>query len=71
MFQELKNFLTTPLMLSLSNKEALLYLYLSSTNTIICPTLVREKDEEENPIYLINKVFKEVNYATIIYINSS
>lgn len=58
-------------MLSLSNKEALLYLYLSSTNTIISPTLVREKDEEENPIYLINKVFKEVNYATIIYINSS
>lgn len=60
-FQDLKNFLSTPPILTNHKEGMLLILYLSLTDKAISSILILEGPNEEKSIYFVNKVLKGVD----------
>ena len=64
-FQQLKDFLTTPLILTAPEDWETLLLYVVATTHVVCTTLVVERDEPGNiykvqrPVYFISEVLDE------------
>ena len=59
-FEELKKYLTTPPLLSLSKQGEELYLYLAVSPTAISSALVREEDGRQLPVYYTSRSLRGV-----------
>ena len=66
-FQELKQYLSNPPLLSPSKEEEDLYLYLAVSTTTVSATLIRKEDGMQLPIYYVNQAFQgaEAKYPQI------
>ena len=58
-FEDLKQYLSSPPILSKPEKEEVLYAYLAVTNYALNPVLVKNKDGFQWPIYYISKSIQE------------
>ena len=54
-FEELKQYLSSPPILSRPEKEEVLYAYLVITNYVVSLVLVRNKDGVQRPVYYVSK----------------
>ena len=54
-FEDLKAYLSSPPLLSLSKLEEELFLYLVVSPTAVSAALVREKDKEQKPVYYTSR----------------
>ena len=63
-FEDLKKYLSSPPLLSLSKPGEELYLYLAVSQTAVSTALVREEDGSQRPVYFIGRAFRgaEVRY---------
>ena len=63
-FEDLKKYLSSPLLLSLSNPREELYLYLAVSQVAVSMALIREEDRSRRPVYFISRAFRgaEVRY---------
>nr|XP_023905140.1 uncharacterized protein LOC112016914 [Quercus suber] len=57
-FQELKQYLSNPLLLSLSTKGESLYLYLAMSAMAVSGALIREEDRKQLPVYYVSQAFQ-------------
>ena len=57
-FEELKKYLSSPLLLNPSKPGEELYLYLAILQAAVSATLIREEDGCQNPIYFISRAFQ-------------
>ena len=66
-FQELKQYLSNPPLLSPSKEEEDLYLYLAVSTTTVSATLIRKEDGMQLPIYYVSQAFQgaEAKYPQI------
>ena len=66
-FQELKQYLSNPPLLSPSKEEEDLYLYLAVSSTTMSATLIRKEDGMQLPIYYVSQAFQgaEAKYPQI------
>ncbi|GFZ01032.1 hypothetical protein Acr_14g0006670 [Actinidia rufa] len=66
-FQQLKEYLGSPPLLSVPTADEDLYVYLSASPTAISAVLVREEDKIQKPIYYVSKTLigAEVRYPRI------
>ena len=66
-FQELKHYLSNPLLLSPSNEGKDLFLYLAMSTTTVSTTLIREEHKIQRPVYYISQAFQgaEARYSRI------
>ena len=66
-FQELKQYLSNPPLLSPSKEEEDLYLYLAVSSTTMSATLIRKEDGMQLPIYYVSQAFQgaEAKYLQI------
>ena len=66
-FQELKRYLSNPPLLSPSNKEKNLYLYLVVSATVVSVALIQEEGKTQLPIYYVSQAFQgaEAKYLRI------
>ncbi|GFS40353.1 hypothetical protein Acr_00g0068050 [Actinidia rufa] len=66
-FQQLKEYLGSPPLLSIPTADEDLYVYLSASPTAISAVLVREEDKIQKPIYYVSKTLigAEVRYPRI------
>lgn len=66
-FEEIKKFLSSPLLLSQPIPNEVLYLYLSIGHESIASVLVREEGSQQNPIYSVSKILRgsEVRYPKL------
>ena len=60
-FAEIKEFVTSPLILTLPKEDSPLLFYLLVTKLTMSQILVKEIDKAERPIHFIRKVFKGAN----------
>ena len=58
-FEDLKKYLSSPPLLSLSKPSEELYLYLAVSQVAVSTALVREEDRSRRPIYFISRAFRE------------
>ena len=58
-FEDLKQYLSSPLILSKPNKEEVLYAYLAVMDYAVSFILVRNEDGIQRPVYYINKSLQE------------
>ena len=56
-FEDLKKYLSSPPLLSLSKSGEELYLYLAISQAAVSTALVREEDRSQRPVYFISHVF--------------
>ena len=72
-FQELKQYLSNPPLLSPSKEEEDLYLYLAVSTTTVSATLIRKEDGMQLPIYYVSQAFQgaEAKYLQIDKIASA
>ena len=56
-FEELKKYLSSPLLLNPSKPGEELYLYLAILQAAVSATLIREEDGCKKPIYFISRAF--------------
>ena len=66
-FQELKQYLSNPPLLSPSKEGENLYLYLVVSATVVNVALIQEEDRRQLPIYYVNQAFQgtEAKYPSI------
>ena len=66
-FQEIKQYLSNPPLLSPSKEEEDLYLYLAVSTTTVSATLIRKEDGMQLPIYYVSQAFQgaEAKYPQI------
>ena len=66
-FQELKQYLSNPPLLSPSKEEEDLYLYLAVSSTTVSVTLIRKEDGMQLPIFYVSQAFQgaEAKYPQI------
>ena len=57
-FEDLKKYLSSPPLLSPSKPGEELYLYIAVSQAAVSPTLVREEEVSQQPIYFISKAFR-------------
>ena len=60
MFEDLKKYLSSPPLLSLSMPREELYLYIAISQAAISAALVREEGGSQRPIYFISRAFQGV-----------
>ena len=58
-FEKLKQYLSSPLILSKPKKEEVLYAYLLVTDYAVSLVLVRNENGVQRPIYYVSKSLKE------------
>ena len=58
-FEKLKQYLSSPLILSKPKKEEVLYVYLLVTDYAVSLVLVRNENGVQRPIYYVSKSLKE------------
>ena len=58
-FEELKQYLSCPPVLSRPKKEEVLYAYLAVTDYVVSLVLVRNKSEVQRPVYYVSKFLHE------------
>ena len=56
-FEDLKKYLSSPLLLSPSKPGEELYLYLAISQATVSAALVREEDGSQRPVYFISQAF--------------
>lgn len=59
-FQELKQYMSHPPVLSRPEKEELLYAYIVVTNQVVSLVLFRTENGVQKPVYYVSKSFQEV-----------
>ncbi|XP_075640353.1 uncharacterized protein LOC142612114 [Castanea sativa] len=65
-FEDLKQYLSRPPILSRPEKEEVLYAYLAVTNHSVSLVLIRNDDGVQKPIYYINKSLQEVEQRYLL-----
>ena len=58
-FEDLKKYLSSPLLLSPSKPGEELYLYIAVLQVAISTALVREEEGAQRPVYFISRAFRE------------
>ena len=58
-FEKLKQYLSSPLILSKPKKEEVLYVYLLVTDYAVSLVLVRNENGVQRPVYYVSKSLKE------------
>ena len=66
-FQQLKEYLRSPLLLTVPNMGEELILYLSISPTTVSVVLIREEDKVQKPVYYVSKILigAETKYLKI------
>ena len=66
-FQQLKEYLGSPLLLTVPNMGEELILYLSISPTTVSVVLIREEDKVQKPVYYVSKILigAETKYLKI------
>ena len=66
-FQELKHYLSKPLLLSPSKEGEYMFLYLAMSTTAVSTTLIREENKIQRLVYYISQTFQgaEARYLQI------
>ena len=63
-FTQLKQFLTSPLVLTAPREDETLLLYIAATNRVVSTTMVVERDEPATPIRYSGQFISSVRYST-------
>ena len=66
-FQELKRYLSNPLLLSPSKEGEDMFLYLAVFAIVVSAALIREENWKQHPVYYISQAFQgaEARYSRI------